>query len=183
MAPYETNLAYDFSRFDRAAKLKKSAVADKPAQTPEKTVKPQTTLRGKIREMRGMDAQTDKIRLSRMTKLLLGSILCLTLAGFVIFNQAQLNEINYEIVKTERTIAALETEYTEKAQELEKSVNVRTAEQIARNEYGMVAADTAQMHYVTLPAQGQEAGTRSDGGFFASVGRFFEQVFAYISGN
>lgn len=204
MAQYD-NLAYDFSRFDREAKQRKQAEAiaaakkktihadfsPKPAVdytqkstagfTPKTVQKP--SIKTQISEIRGVSASISRVRMSKIAKVFAACIVLMVMFGVVVYNQAKLTEINREITQTTAKIELLKTEYQQKSRELEERVNIRTAEDVAKNEYGMTPVSGDQVNYITLPGEEVGTGVRSENGFFASIGRFFTQIAAYISGN
>ena len=202
MAQYD-NLAYDFSRFDREAKQRKQAQAIAAAKKktihadfapkyaadnlPKSNVKPEPakkpTVKAQISEIRGIDATISRLRMSKMVKVFTACIVLMVMFGVVVYNQAKLTEINKEITRTTAQISQMKTDYQQKSRELEQQVNIRTTEDIAKNEYGMAPINTEQVNYVTLPGEEAATGVRSENGFFATVGRFFTQIAAYISGN
>ncbi len=204
MAQYD-NLAYDFSRFDREARLrkqeqaiaaakKKTIHADFVSKTatefipktaadfaPQVLKKP--SLKTQISEIRGTSAPVSRLRMSKIAKVFAACIVLMVMFGVVVYNQAKLTELNREITRTTARISQLKTDYQQKSRELERRVNIRTAEDVAKNEYGMTDISGDQVNYVTLPGEESRAGVRSENGFFASIGRFFAQIAAYISGN
>ncbi|HOP10614.1 MAG TPA: hypothetical protein PK629_03885 [Oscillospiraceae bacterium] len=192
MAQYD-NLAYDFSRFDREARQRRQAEAAKktiqadftPKSAADITLKPvkKPTLKTQVSEIRGMDASISRLRMSKIAKVFTACIVLMIMFGVVVYNQAKLNEVNREITRTTAKIQQLKTDYQEMNRELEERVNIRTAEDVAKNEYGMTPISSDQVNYITLPVEEAETGLRSENGIFATIGRFFEQVAAYISGN
>lgn len=188
MAQYD-NLAYDFSRFDREARQRRQAAAVAAAKkktihadfTPKPVEKP--TLKTKISEIRGTNASITRLRMSKMVKVFVACIVLMLMFGVVVYNQAKLTEINREITRTTAKIEQLKTDYQQKGRELEERVNIRTAEDVAKNEYGMTPVSNEQVNYISLTGGESVAGVRSENGFFASIGRFFAQIAAYISGN
>jgi cell division protein FtsL len=188
MAQYD-NLAYDFSRFDREAKQRKQAEAIAAAKkktihadfTPKPVEKP--TVKTQISEIRGLDTSISRLRMSKIAKVFTACIVLMVMFGVVVYNQAKLTEINREITQTTAKIEQLKTDYQQKSRELEERVNIRTAEDVAKNEYGMTPINTEQVNYITLPGEEAATGVRSDNGLFSSIGRFFTQIAAYISGN
>jgi len=200
MAQYD-NLAYDFSRFDREARQRRQAEAAEKtihadfapkfqANSIKKSAADITTktnkkpsLKTQVSDIRGMDASVSRLRMSKIAKVFTSCIVLMIMFGVVVYNQASLNEINREITRTTAKIEQLKTDYQEKSRELEERVNIRTAEDVAKNEYGMTPISSDQVNYITLPVEETETGLRSENGIFATIGRFFEQVAAYISGN
>ena len=195
--PQYDNLAYDFSRFDREAKQRKQAEAIAAAKkktihanftpksvadfTPKPVQKP--TVKAQISEIRGLDASISRLRMSKIAKVFTVCILLMVMFGVVVYNQAKLTEINKEITRTTAQISQMKTDYQQKSRELEQRVNIRTAEDVAKNEYGMTPINTEQVNYVTLSGDEATSGVRSENGLFASIGRFFTQIASYISGN
>ncbi len=191
------NLAYDFSRFDREARQRRQADAVAVAKkktihadftpksaadfTPRPAEKP--SVKTQISKIRGMDAAVSRMRMSKIAKVFTACIMLMVMFGVVVYNQAKLTEVNRTITRTTAKIEQLKTDYQQKSRELEERVNIRTAEDIAKNKYGMTPINTDQVNYVNLPGEEAQSGVRSENGFFASVGRFFAQIAAYIGGN
>lgn len=121
--------------------------------------------------------------MSKIAKAFATCMVLMLMFGIVVYNQAKLTEINREITQTTAQISQLKTEYQEKSRELEERVNIRTAEDVAKNEYGMTGVSSDQINYVTLPGEESKTGVRIETGVFASIGRFFSQIAAFISGN
>ncbi|HNX13883.1 MAG TPA: hypothetical protein PK854_09120 [Oscillospiraceae bacterium] len=188
MAQYD-NLAYDFTRFDREAKQRRQAeavaAAKKKTIHADFTPKPikKSTLKTKISEIRGTNASISRLRILKMVKVFTACIALMLMFGVVVYNQAKLTEINREITRTTAQIEQLKTDYQQKSRELEERVNIRTAEDVAKNEYGMTPISNEQVNYISLPGEDSPTGVRSENGVFASIGKFFTQIAAYISGN
>ncbi len=205
MSAGNTSSAYDFARFDRQARAGRSAAASVAADErriihiepllPEQTrpARPDAgpavrtgekkTLRQRILSLRGMDAAVCNVRLTRIMRVALCCLLMIGMFGIVVYEQARLNEVNQAITDTAADIKVLEVEYEQKQLALDKRVDLRSAEQIAKNDYGMVAVNNSQIYYVALPDDEADENLRDDGNLFDRAGRFFEQLFAYISGN
>lgn len=196
MAQYD-NLAYDFSRFDREARQREQAEAIAAAKKktihadfapksaaiiiPKKVTK--TSIKTQISEIRGTDASISRLRMSKIAKAFATCMVLMVMFGIVVYNQAKLTEINREITQTTAQISQLKTEYQQKSRELEERVNIRTAEDVAKNEYGMTGVSSDQINYITLPGEESETGVRIENGVFASIGRFFSRIAAFVSGN
>lgn len=191
--PFETNLAYDLSRFDRRPRQQKRA-GSKAVTAREATpfpgnpqsagyddAKRRLTLRDKINKSRGMETAVVKNRMSRLLKLVICCVFIVGMLAVVISGQARVNELNRQIIRTDNEITQVQTEIAQKQLEIEKRVNIRTAEDIARNEYGMVPMNGSQIYFVELDANEDVEGIRMQGSG-GKIKMFFDDLFAYISG-
>lgn len=175
---YQDNLAYDLARFDRQARQRRTDSAEKTTEVDFTPAQQKSEARGEVR-WSGTDKSIKKLRMSKLAKVFVTCLVMIAMLGTVVFNQAKLNEINREINTVGAQITKLKSENVQKQIELEQRVNIRTAEEVARNEYGMVNLTNAQITYIEVG--GEEQSRRMDNSLLSRVKLFFEQISAYFS--
>lgn len=183
----ESNLAYDFDRFDRQAR-QRAKEEKKPAQPKYRVVYGATNA-----DLAGADillvapdsekAEAIRQRKTRLLKIVASCLSLMLMFGIVIHNQASLNEVNAQIAKTARQIETLKAEHQIKRVELDKRLSLKSAQEIAETELGMVELDEAQVQYVMLEHSDGNASKRSGDGLLENVERALDDAYAYLSGN
>lgn len=188
MGYYDTNLAYDYLGYgvrtpEAEAPVRRERPAAPVPAPAEDPFRPRLSFRQRLSMVTRRDPEYSRALIAKVAKVFLACAAAAVLLGTIVYNQAKLNELTGRVAETRRQISVLEEEYRQKSVALEKQIDVRRAEDLARNQYGMVPAEDSQINYVTLRDGSGEAGLRSESGLAASVGRFAERVFAYISGD
>lgn len=184
-----TSLAYDLSRFsrpqqdetpDRISPRQKPQIKQNPAVRKEKPAA-QT---GIIDGLRGMDRTIASARRGKLIKTVAFCASMMVMLGTVVYNQAQLSELNRDITRAEKSIVAMEGEYARKSVELEQRINLNTTEDVATNTLGMTEMDSTQIQYVSL---GQDKtvsalAEEKSGNIFSKIGNFFAGLFTNTEG-
>lgn len=180
-----TSLAYDLSRFsrtqadeipERISPRQKPQMKQNPVVRKEKAV----SKAGSIDVLRGMDSTIASVRRRKLMKAVAFCVSMMMMLGMVVYNQAQLSELNRDITKTEKAIVAMEGEYARKSVELDQRINLNTTEDVATNTLGMTEMDSTQIEYVSL---GQEQtvsalAEEKSSSLFSKIGNFFTNLFS-----
>ena len=128
------NLAYDLSLFD-------PAVAEQPKVEAKKNV----TKLAKVR--------SEKHSKRRAVANIVTALFCAVLAFGLIYSNAQMTELSYDIKTTQNELAALQNEQKRRGGEIEKKFDLRTIEALAKEQYGMQKRSNQQVIYLSNNAE------------------------------
>lgn len=192
-----TSSAYDLSRFQRpqpqeqfvpTTKARVNTTGNKQVGQNDVKVKQgkaSPTLAAALDNIRGMDRSVARSRRGKIVKFMAVCATFVFMLGSVVYSQANLNEANRQITRTNKSIATMQSEYSQKSVELEQRVNLKTAEEVATNQMGMTKISSTQVEYISLGQQDSVANINKKqglGGVFQKINTFVENLLAYIKG-
>lgn len=132
MASNRNSLAYDMSLFDETVVPAKKEITAEIAKNVTDIASARTQKRSKATAFRNIVA----------------TVFCAALAIFLIYSNAQVTEMVYNIKQEQANLGELKDEVKRLNVEIEKKFDLRTIEQTAREEYGMQKLSADQMTYI-----------------------------------
>ncbi len=117
------------------------------------------TFAGKTAEQQDKELKTSSLRIIENrrkakvvapVKIILASIMALTISIVMIYSQVVLTELTSEVSFYENQITELNTEYVRLQGELEAITSIKTLEEAAETKLGLTKIDSSQVEYVSL---------------------------------
>lgn len=150
--------AYDFSRFE-AKTAQRPAPKNNVIELPQKAARP-------------------KLNFGRVVKRLLGIAVVLAIAGTLIVNQLQVNELNVQLQKAQKELGEKQSEYIQLRMEAQAMASLNAVEEYATNVLGMQKIQPNQVEYVRLNNTDkiEVAGQNTNKNIFQQVWDFFAGI-------
>ncbi len=128
--------------------------------------------------------KTEK-KTNKTARIRLGTALFLLVVAALIvvsiFNNAKLNELAFEATTIQSETKTLESEIVRLNVEINRITDISNVEKKAE-ELGMIKTDSANIKYISIPAENLvEQNGDDSGGFFSSVAKGLSIILAYFS--
>lgn len=107
-------------------------------------------VRERIRVVRGGTRNVKAVRFVGMLRLVLACALVLGLTVSLLWSYASLNELTLDVQFTQNELAEARSEYDYLSSELSSRSNLKTVEEIAGSQLGLMKIDKNQITYITL---------------------------------
>ena len=153
-----SNLAYDFARFE--PERKQSVAVEK--KTEIKVVK-------------------KTARRASPAKIIVMLAVVLAIASMMIYNQVVLTELGDQTTTLNAELEKLQSEKIQKSTELESQMSLKNIEEYAVNNLGLVKMDQSQVEYVDLESGNKvEVKQQQDDSFWGSIKQVFQNLLEYL---
>jgi cell division protein FtsL len=119
-------------------------------------------------------------------KHVLRSVLCMAyvvlLCGALIYGKVALTEQNNAMLDAQETLEEVEGEYTRLSLQADSISSLKTIEEIATTQYGMVQPDQSQINCIQVEKENKVEVASEDHSILDTINRIYQQIKEYILG-
>lgn len=119
-------------------------------------------------------------------KHILRSVLCMAyivlLCGALIYGKVALTEQNNAMIEAQNSLEEIESEYTRLSLQAESVSSLKTIEEIATKEYGMVKPDQNQINCIQVEKENKVEVAEKESGITDWLTKLYHQIKEYILG-